>query len=78
MLVVMLLGHYILKRYRRSGYNFTRVVIVGTGPTAMRLVQAMKQDPGFGYCILGCFDDNLVCAESAAHSRTRPHCRRQS
>ena len=59
MLVVMLLGHYILKRYRRSGYNFTRVVIVGTGPTAMRLVQAMKQDPGFGYCILGCFDDNL-------------------
>ena len=59
MLVAMLLGHYILKRYRRSGYNFTRVVIVGTGPTAMRLVQAMKQDPGFGYCILGCFDDNL-------------------
>ena len=50
-------GNYLLKTYRRHGYNYTRVVIIGTGPAAMRLSQAMKEDPGFGYNIMGFFDD---------------------
>lgn len=47
----------VLKEYRRRGFNFTRVVIVGTGPTAMRLYESMRKDSGFGYRILGFFDD---------------------
>lgn len=56
-LLFTLSGNYALKAYRRRGGNFTRVVIVGTGSTAMRLQAAMKEDPGFGYKILGFFDD---------------------
>lgn len=56
-LVFRLTGSYMLKAYRRKGYNFARVVIVGTGPTALRLYESMKNDPGFGYAVLGFFDD---------------------
>ena len=49
-------SRYILKAYRRRGYNFTRVVIVGTGNTASRLYSAMQTDAGFGYKVCGFFD----------------------
>ena len=48
-------GRYI-KWYRRRGYNYTRVAIVGTNATARRLYEAMISDDGFGYKILGFFD----------------------
>ncbi len=48
---------FALKLYRRHGYNFTRVIIVGTGANASRLYDAMKKDAGFGYHILAFFDD---------------------
>lgn len=51
-------GNWLLKKYRRRGYNYTRVVIVGTGPTARRLFDSMEHDAGFGYRVLGFFDDN--------------------
>lgn len=51
-------GAYALKSYRRHGYNFTRVVIVGTGSNAERLAASMVNDTGFGYKILGFFDDS--------------------
>lgn len=50
------IGNYVLKRYRRKGYNYIRVVIVGTGPTAMRLASGLERDAGFGYRIMGFFD----------------------
>lgn len=55
--VFQIIGKYALKNYRRHGYNYTRVVIVGTGPTAIRLKRNMLKDAGFGYRILGFFDD---------------------
>lgn len=57
MLIFNIAGNYVLKQYRRRGYNFTRIVIIGTGPTAMRLYENMRTDPGFGYHVLGFFDD---------------------
>ncbi|MDE6207827.1 MAG: sugar transferase, partial [Muribaculaceae bacterium] len=57
LLLFTVTGKYILKKYRRKGFNFTRVVIVGTGPTAQRLRENILMDPGFGYRILGFFDD---------------------
>lgn len=48
-----------VKAYRRRGFNFTRVVIVGTNQSAQRLCNELESDPGFGYRVLGFFDDNL-------------------
>lgn len=47
-----------IKLLRRRGYNFCRVIIVGTGPTAVRLYQELLNDAGFGYRIVGFFDDS--------------------
>ncbi len=45
----------IIKRYRRKGYNFSRVVIVGTNATALRLREELNSDAGFGYRLMGFF-----------------------
>ena len=47
----------LLKHYRKRGGNFSRVVIVGTNLTALRLFEAMLSDSGYGYRILGFFGD---------------------
>ncbi len=46
----------ILKYIRRRGFNYAKVVIVGTNSTAMRLHEAMISDSGYGYKVLGFFD----------------------
>ncbi len=46
----------LIKAYRRRGYNYTRVAIIGTNVTARRLYEAMVGDDGFGYKVLGFFD----------------------
>lgn len=51
-----LVSRRLIKAYRRRGYNYKRVVIVGTNPTARRLYDQMLSDTGFGYKILGFFD----------------------
>lgn len=53
----------LLKFYRRKGYNFKRVVIVGAGKNGMELYRAMRDDISSGFNILGFFDDNLVLKE---------------
>ena len=50
----------ILKFYRRKGYNFKKVVIVGAGKNGMDLYRVMKDDISSGFNILGFFDDNQV------------------
>lgn len=48
-----------LKMYRRKGYNFKKIVIVGAGKNGMELYRVMKDDLSYGFNILGFFDDNL-------------------
>ena len=48
-------AHLLIKRYRRRGYNFARVVIVGTNDTARRLYESMLHDSGYGYRVLSFF-----------------------
>lgn len=50
----------LLKFYRRKGYNFKRVVIVGAEKNGMELYRAMRDDISSGFNILGFFDDNLA------------------
>lgn len=47
-----------LKYYRRKGYNFKKVIIVGAGKNGMDLYRVMKDDLSYGFNILGFFDDN--------------------
>ena len=53
----------LLKFYRRKGYNFKRVIIVGAGKNGMELYRAMCDDISSGFNILGFFDDNMVLKE---------------
>ena len=48
-----------LKMYRRTGYSFKKIVIVGAGKNGMELYKVMKDDLSYGFNILGFFDDNL-------------------
>lgn len=57
LLLFRLSGNFVLKKYRRSGHNFTRAVIIGTGPSGRRLYENMTTDAGFGFAVLGFFDD---------------------
>lgn len=49
-----------LKMYRRKGYNFKRIVIVGAGKNGMELYRVMKDDLSYGFNVMGFFDDNLA------------------
>ena len=47
-----------LKWYRRKGYYFKKVIIVGAGKNGMELYQVMQDDLSYGFRVLGFFDDN--------------------
>jgi putative colanic acid biosynthesis UDP-glucose lipid carrier transferase len=46
-----------IKKFRRRGRNFSRVLIVGTHITAIRLYDEMSSDAGYGYKIIGFVDE---------------------
>lgn len=52
-----------VKMYRRKGYNFKRVIIVGAGKNGMELYRVMKDELAYGFNVLGFFDDNLKLKE---------------
>lgn len=49
------MSRILLKWYRNRGGNFSRVVIVGTNNTAVRLNEAMRSDAGYGFKMIGFF-----------------------
>ena len=52
-----LLSRRLIKFYRRKGYNYLRVAIVGANQISRRLYDDMLVDPGYGYKVMGFFDD---------------------
>lgn len=52
----------LLKWYRSKGFNYRKIVIMGGGTSGagMRLMQQLKEDEGYGYHIVGFFDDEPV------------------
>lgn len=48
----------ITKHYRSIGRNFIQAVIIGTNPTALRLYEEMLSDAGYGYKVMGFFDND--------------------
>ena len=53
-----LLSRQMLKVYRSRGFNFKRIIIIGGGIVGRRLLDEMLEDNGYGYRIMGLFDDN--------------------
>lgn len=58
--VVNLLCGLVVKKIRKHGYNQTRVAIVGTSEAAKRLADTLLSDSGFGYKIVGYFDNERL------------------
>ncbi|MDH6304085.1 putative colanic acid biosynthesis UDP-glucose lipid carrier transferase [Parabacteroides sp. PF5-5] len=53
----------ILKMYRRKGYNFKQVIIIGAGKNGMELYRLMKDELAYGFIVVGFFDDNEALKE---------------
>lgn len=49
-----------LKKYRRYGRNYRKVIIVGAGKNGLNLYAEMKKEVSYGYYIYGFFDDNIL------------------
>ncbi len=53
-----LVWHIAIHQYRSRGYNLRNIVVVGMSETSKKLVDYFKLNPGFGYRLLGYFDDS--------------------
>ncbi|MBQ9576482.1 MAG: undecaprenyl-phosphate glucose phosphotransferase [Muribaculaceae bacterium] len=60
-----------VKLYRNRGFNFKRVIVIGGGTVGVRLIDEMLGDQGYGYHIVGFFDNNpRARSASAAYQGT--------
>ncbi|MDR2385138.1 MAG: undecaprenyl-phosphate glucose phosphotransferase [Tannerella sp.] len=49
-----------VKTYRRKGYNAKNIIIVGAGKNGLELYNVINRDLGYGFNVLGFFDDNTI------------------
>ncbi|MBI1287887.1 MAG: undecaprenyl-phosphate glucose phosphotransferase [Flavobacteriales bacterium] len=49
-----------LKYARSKGYNFRRIVVIGTGNMAVKIAEVLESDISFGFRLLGFFGDRNV------------------
>lgn len=68
-----LFSHRALRRMRRMGFNFKRVIVIGVNPTTAALVNELQGDSGYGYRIMGFFDDDSKALEKYSDSYTAPY-----
>ncbi|MBD5230677.1 MAG: exopolysaccharide biosynthesis polyprenyl glycosylphosphotransferase [Bacteroidales bacterium] len=67
-----LTSHALLKKLRRMGLNFRRVALVGANSTADFLRSQLQGDAGYGYRIMGIFDDDHTARQRFADYYTAP------
>ena len=60
------LSRQVLKIYRNQGFNFKRVIVIGGGTVGVRLINEMLADQGYGYHIVGFFDNNPKARSASA------------
>jgi len=53
-----ILFRILLKSYRRKGYNYRQVIIVGGGENGIKIYESLMFSD-YGYKVLGFFDDNI-------------------
>lgn len=59
MFFVWIISLQLIKRIRQQGRNTHNVVIIGTGPSAIRLAKLLTGDQGYGMRVLGYFDNRI-------------------
>ena len=69
-----LISRRVLKRFRRMGLNFKRVIIIGAGPTGRMVAQELASDAGYGYRMMGVFDDDESVLGNIQGEFTAPLC----
>ena len=57
---------WILKKIRKAGYNYRRVIIIGAGQKGKDIQKILSKDVSYGYQVLGFFDDVASTKESAS------------
>jgi undecaprenyl-phosphate galactose phosphotransferase/putative colanic acid biosynthesis UDP-glucose lipid carrier transferase len=57
---------WILKKIRKAGYNYRRVIIIGAGQKGKDIEKILSKDVSYGYQVLGFFDDVASTKESAS------------
>jgi len=57
-LITRILFMQILKYFRRRGFNYKNVIIIGMGKSGLNIYSFLSKDLSLGYRILGFFDDN--------------------
>ena len=60
------LSRQFVKLYRNRGFNFKRVIVIGGGTVGVRLINEMLADQGYGYHIVGFFDNNPKARSASA------------
>ena len=61
-----IISRKLLKRYRKAGFNYKQVIVIGAGSVAHRLMAEFNSDSGYGYRVLGVFDNNPA-SKGVAH-----------
>lgn len=51
---------YSLKQYRKKGYNYRKIIIVGSGEMAQQFISVVERNTQFGYKIVGVFSDDKI------------------
>ncbi len=60
------LSRQVVKLYRNQGFNFKRVIVIGGGTVGVRLINEMQSDQGYGFHIVGFFDNNPKARSASA------------
>lgn len=53
-----------LKYFRRKGYNFRKVIIIGACPSGQEIANQLVKDLAYGYRVVGFFDDEVKASEN--------------
>ncbi|MDO4510400.1 MAG: undecaprenyl-phosphate glucose phosphotransferase [Bacteroidales bacterium] len=65
-----LLSRRILKWYRSLGRNYKQIVVIGAGVVGQKLIGVLQSDLGYGYKIVGIFDDKQAFTSSDLYRGT--------
>jgi len=60
------ISRQLVKLYRNHGFNFKRIIVIGGGTVGVRLISEMVADQGYGYHIVGFFDNNPKAKSASA------------
>lgn len=67
-----LAAHKLLRKVRRMGLNFKRVVVIGAHDNARTLMNEIQQDAGYGYRVMGFFDNDSKLLANFSDCYTAP------